>query len=238
MSSIFSTEGLAQRSARHPWRVIAVWVVLLVLAGVGSGFLNTTTEADFTNEPESVKGTNLIDERLETREEFSETVVIRSSEMTVDDPAFRARVEEVTNQLTAMPEVVTSAFNYYQAADAGLPSAEGFVSEDRATTLVQVQLAGNLEDVTDNADTYLAVIGANRSDGFEVYSVGDLSSNHEFNTIVEEDLISAEIIGLPITLIILVIVFGAMIAAGVPLALALMTIIISTGIAAAISQIL
>ena len=97
-------------------------------------------------------------------------------------------------------------------------------------------LSGDLENVTDHADDYLTAIEANRTDGFEVYSVGDLSINEEFNTIVEEDLISAEIIGLPITLIILVIVFGAMIAAGVPLVLALMSIIIATGLAALVSQ--
>ena len=107
MKSFFSTEGLARRSARHPWRVIAAWVTILVLAGIAGNFMNTTTEATFTNQPESVKGTNLIDERLDTQEEFSETVIVRSSTLTVDDPAFRERVEQIAGDLTAMPEVVT-----------------------------------------------------------------------------------------------------------------------------------
>ena len=128
MKSFFSTEGLAQRSARHPWRVIIAWVVIFVLAGVASTFMNTTTEADFTNQPESVKGTDLIQERLDTQEEFSETVIVRSDSLTVDDPAFRERVEQITNELTGMPEVVSSAFNYYQAVEASLPNAEAFVS--------------------------------------------------------------------------------------------------------------
>ncbi|HYI15885.1 MAG TPA: MMPL family transporter, partial [Thermomicrobiales bacterium] len=236
MTSFFSTEGLARRSARHPWRVIVTWVVVFVLAGIASGFMNTTTEFNLTSEPESIEGTNLIEERLATDEEFGETVVVRSDALTVDDPAFRQHVEQLTNELAAMTDVVSSAFNYYLATDAGMSNASAFVSEDGRTTLVQVQLAGNLEDVTDNADPYLSVIEANRGDGFEIYSVGDLSSNEEFNTIVEEDLVSAEIVGLPITIIILVIVFGAVVAAGVPILLALMTILIATGLSALISQ--
>ncbi|HEX5164359.1 MAG TPA: MMPL family transporter [Thermomicrobiales bacterium] len=236
MKSFFSTEGLARRSARHPWRVIITWVVILVVAGVATSFMNTTTEFNLSSNPESEQGTDLIDQRFNTQDEFTETVIVRSDTLTVDDPAFKAHVDQITGDLTAMPDVVSGASNYYQAADAGVPTAESLVSDDRHSTLIGVQLAGNLEDVTDHADAYLSVIKADRTDGFEVYSVGDLSSNEEFNSIVEEDLVSAEIIGLPITLIILVIVFGAVVAAGVPLALALMSIIIATGMAALISQ--
>jgi RND superfamily putative drug exporter len=216
---------------------VVAWVVLLVLAGVSMSFMNTTTEANFTNEPESVKGTNLIEDKLHTDEQLVETVIVRSESLTIDDPAFEARVDQITQDLTAMPQVVRSAYDYYQATADGMPNAPGLVSADRRTTLIQVQLTGNLEDVTNNADSYIETIKANRGDGFEVYSVGDLTSNEEFNTIVEEDLLAAEAFGLPITLIILVIVFGALVAASVPLVLALMSILIATGLAALISQV-
>jgi RND superfamily putative drug exporter len=228
---------LARRSARHPWRVIIAWVVILVLAGAASGFMNTTTEANFTNEPESVKGMELIDEKLDRGDQLGETVIVRSESLTIDDPAFQQRVEQITAQLTAKPELVHTVFDYYQATAAGLPNAAGLVSADRHTTLIQVEFTGNLEDVTKQATQYIDVIEENRGAGFEVYSVGDATINEEFNTIVEEDLISAEIVGLPITLIILVIVFGALIAAGIPLVLALMAILVATGIAALISQV-
>ena len=60
---MFSTAGLARVSARRPWFVVAVWVVLLVLAGVAATGLGDafTTEADFTNQPESVRADDLLE---------------------------------------------------------------------------------------------------------------------------------------------------------------------------------
>jgi RND superfamily putative drug exporter len=237
VTSFFSTEGLARRSAGHPWRVVVAWVVVLVLAGVAIGFMNTTTEANFTNEPESVRATNLIEQKLRVDEPLTETVIVRSESLTIDDPAFRARVEQISQDLAGMPQVVESVLDYYQATAAGMPNAAGFVSDDRRSAIIQIQLAGDLDGVSKHAGEYVDAIEAHRTDGFEVYSIGDLTVNEEFNTIVEEDLLAAEVVGLPITLIILVIVFGALIAAGIPLALALMAILISTGLAALISQI-
>ena len=60
---LFSTAGLARISARRPWLVVAAWVVLLVLAGVAATGLGDafTTEANFTNKPESVRADDLLD---------------------------------------------------------------------------------------------------------------------------------------------------------------------------------
>jgi hypothetical protein len=57
-------ERLAAASARHPWRTLAVWIVVLVAAGVSTrAFLSgaLTTQSSFANNPESVRAQNLID---------------------------------------------------------------------------------------------------------------------------------------------------------------------------------
>ncbi len=71
-----STRGLARWSARRPWRVVALWVLLIVLAVVASGALPSpiTSDQGFTNAPESVKGQDLIEQRLRGAQPATETV--------------------------------------------------------------------------------------------------------------------------------------------------------------------
>ena len=66
--------------------------------------------------------------------------------------------------------------------------------------------------------------------------IGDLSINHEFSTISEEDLKTGESVGIVAALVILVIVFGALVAAGVPILLGIFSIAIATGLAAIVGR--
>ena len=233
MRSLLSTRGLARTSASHPWRVIGAWVALLALsigmiAGVG---MDLTTSAEFTNSPDSMKGADLLEDRLRGDNPVTETVVIRSADATVDDAGYQAIVEQMTADLLALDGVVQTAVNYYETDNASL------VSEDKRTTLIPVTLVGTLDDAEKHVTEYIETVNAGRTTGFEIYTVGDVSINEAFNTISEEDLQRAEAFGLPIALIILVVVFGALVAAGVPILLALIAMVVSLGVTAAISQV-
>ncbi|MCH6556496.1 MAG: hypothetical protein IH797_07825, partial [Chloroflexi bacterium] len=95
MATFRVTEQLARASARRPWVVVGLWVVLF-LAG---GFLATgigdvlTTEFALTNEPESVKADQLLEERLRGPEQARELVIVGSTSATVDHAAFQAFVD-------------------------------------------------------------------------------------------------------------------------------------------------
>ena len=98
MASMFSTEGLARRSARRPWLTIGLWIAALVAAGVLIvGFLGDalTTDNNFTNTPESEAAELLLEVRLPpaAAETTDEVVLVRSSTHAVDDPEFRTEVE-------------------------------------------------------------------------------------------------------------------------------------------------
>ena len=108
--SIFSTAGLARISAQRPWRVVGLWLVILVLAIVSTASsLNDvlTTESDFLNKPESVRGFDLLEKRLNFDNPLTETVIVTSTNATVDDAAFQQVVEvhvpELVNLVPAMP---------------------------------------------------------------------------------------------------------------------------------------
>ena len=233
MRSLFSTRGLARTSALHPWRVIAGWVVLLALSVVmiGGVGMNLTTAAEFTNDPESKQGADLLEARLRGADPVTETIVIRAEGATVDDPAFRAVVEQTVSSISALDGVVSSATTYYESGN------DALVSEDGDTTIIPVTLTGTLDDAETHATEYIDAVNAGRADGFQVYTVGDISITEAFNTISEQDLQRAEIFGMPIALVILVVVFGALVAAGVPILLALVAMAVSLGITAGLSQI-
>ena len=72
--------------------------------------------------------------------------------------------------------------------------------------------------------------------GVDVYAVGDLSGDYAYEGMADEDLAKAETVGLPVALLVLVVVFGALVAAGLPLLLGIATIILATGLTAIVAN--
>ncbi len=130
MRSLLSTAGLARASARHPWRTLGLWLVVLVVAGVLAAGMGGAlqSEADFTTTPDSKRAAELLEARLHGEAPLSETIVVQSAAATVDDPAVKAVVDQTLTNLRAMPDVVASAASYYEAKAAGAPDAEAMVS--------------------------------------------------------------------------------------------------------------
>ena len=102
-------ESLARASSRHPWRVVIAWLILIVAAGATAGALLggvLNNDIEFTNEPESVRAQDVIDERFaaQTAGASTEYVIIESDQHTVDDAAFvaieRAIAEHVVPRIT------------------------------------------------------------------------------------------------------------------------------------------
>ncbi len=237
-TSWFSTAGLARRSARHPWRVVAIWLVVLALGVVAASGLGNALSSDvnLTNSPDSVKGKDLLDARFNGSAAVSETVIIQSKTMTVDDPAFEQQVKSTESSLLGLKGLVSSASSYYDAKAAGLPQANAMVSADRHTTLIPVSLGTDTSYANDHADEYMDTINKLNGNGFQVLTVGDVSTNHEFTAISEKDLSKAETFVLPLTIVILIVVFGALLAAAVPLVLSVFAIIVALGLTALVGR--
>ncbi|MGH2560231.1 MAG: MMPL family transporter [Thermomicrobiales bacterium] len=233
MASLFSTGGLARASARRPWRVIGLWIAFLVVAAMLAPTLSDALTGEFklTDSPESVRGDEILEERLRGPRPMTETIIVRSDSYTVDDAEFRATVDGVMAELKGLPEIVKSATSYYTTYN---PAR---VSEDRQTMMIPVTLVGEYDDVTDHAEEYLAALDRAANDSaIEVLSVGDSTMNDELNTIAEEDLAKGEGIGVLVALVILVVVFGALVAAGLPLVLGIVSVFIAIGLAAVVGR--
>ena len=228
-----SPERLARFSTRRPWLVVAIWVALLAAGGAAAtriGSALTTNDSNYVD-TESGTASDLLDARLFGGLPATETVVIQSPTLTVDDPAFVALIAEVTAKLRALDREVASATNIIEA-----PSAVP-VSEDRHTTIIPVALTSRPDDASEHVDELLKVVASfDGVNGFTVVTGGDGSVPHAFNETSEKDLQTAEKFGIPIALIILALVFGALVAAGLPMLLGIVSIVIAVGAAAVIGQ--
>src|SRR5918997_5388648 len=175
---MFSTAGLARISARRPWRTVAAWVVLLVLAVVVQAVrpANTTTDVGLLNDPESQRGWALLEEHgIREERRGTETVVVRSATLTVDDPAFQATVQRATDAFRADTDVVASAVNYYELSAQDPEAAAGLVSADRKTTIIPVTLVGSLEEASEHGAAVFALLHTLQAAApdFTILTVGD-----------------------------------------------------------------
>ena len=234
MRSAFSTETLARASAKRPWPTVAVWVGLIVVAGylivnlLGDAL---TTDADITTNPESKQARALIEERLHGPQRVNEIVIVQSESATVDEPAFQAFVEELYRDVTELgPGVVAGGTNYYQQRD------ESLVSDDRRVTILPFSMAGTFEDAGDNIGDVLKVLETAETDGFEILIAGNASMGEDFEETAQRDLETGEAFGIPIALIILALVFGALAASVIPILLALASIVLAVAASAVIGQ--
>ncbi len=230
-----SPRSLARASASHPWRTISAWVIVLVVSMSAISLLlpnAITTTQSFNNRPESKIGFDLLKDRLRGPEKDSEAVVVSSPDLSVDSPAFRARVEDLWTKISGLgPDVIAGGTNFYQSNDPSL------VSQDRHTTLIRLTMAGDLDHADKNVSKVIKIVKAsNGTGGFQTFVGGNASVGSEFQKVAEHDLGGAEKVGVPIALLILVAVFGAVVAAFIPVVLALMAIFVALGVTALIGQ--
>ena len=230
------TERLARSSALHPWRTIGIWTALIVLAVVAVGTLlgsGLTSDIKFrADKPDSLVGQELLEQRLTGPRQITDFVIVRSATATVDDPAFKAYVDDLTRRITGLgPSVVRSVSTYYQTGD---PTV---VSRDEHATLIPVVMAGTIDDAVKNAGKLHALVVAAQGRGFTVAQTGDASIMEMFMTLAEKDLARGEILGVPAALIVLLIVFGAVLAACMPVLMSIISIVLALALTALIGQV-
>ncbi|MCZ6892413.1 MAG: MMPL family transporter, partial [Chloroflexi bacterium] len=166
----------------------------------------------------------------------NEVVIVQSDTSTVDDAEFEAFVTDLYGKLVALgPDIIrlNTLTNYYQSRD---PFT---VSQDRNATIMPIVMAGDFDDATSNVDDIIKVVDAANEDapaGFKVFITGQAVIGNDFQTAGQEGIEKGEKFGVPIAFIILILVFGAVVAALIPIALAFISIIVALGAAALVGQ--
>lgn len=216
---------IARWSATHPWRAIALWVVFVALCVVVGGAVGArqATVEDLGIGEAGRAATMVSDGGLASPVVENVLVSDRSGGSDVD--VLTATAAEVAAGMRALPEVAT--------VGEPLPAADG------STVLLPVTMRGDPGTADDRLDPLLAVVAEVRRAHPElrVEQVGDASVNRGVNDLVGEDLGRAELLSLPLTLVIMVVVFGAVIAAGVPVLLALSAVAAAVGLSTLASHV-
>ena len=229
------TERLAIWSGRRPGVALALWGVALVAAiSLTAAFLGDALSGDeeLTSDPDSRRADALVDERFADERsgaggESTEVVVVRSHRATVDEPAFRRRVETIAAGLRAVG--ATAATTFYDTGESRL------VSGGRDATVILVALGRDAEDRVDGVVE--AVRDADGREGFDVTITGEFTVDADESTLAEEDLLNGELgFGLPAALIVLLIVFGSVVAGLIPVLLSLVSITVALALTALVGQ--
>ena len=233
-------ESLARASSRHPWRTIVIWVVVIASMGVVSSRLLgdvLTQEFEFTNEPESVRAQQVIDERFSNGTEVASTefFIVRSEFLTIESPRFEEAVRGLQDDIATLDGQILAGppITYYDLLERSPEQAAGLVSEDRRATLIPVGLK---DTELSTIEELRSVADEGRPDGFTVQVAGQGVMFADFTEIAEEDLRRGESIGIAIALIVLIAVFAAIVAAIVPIVMAVFAIAVALGLVSLIGQ--
>ena len=226
------TGRLAAVCARRPWAVIGAWLIVLIVAGLVARNIGDVVNSNhklYFN-PESAKGTHLLEERMRGPAQAQEVVIVQSPDSKVDGPAVKSFVDGLAQDVKALKKpdgspLIASVLTYYETR------ATALVSADRLTTILPVTFNAPQEEAGSNVKPLVEYVKkTDGRDGFTVLTLGEGSIDNTFMDTANSDLRKAEFVGIPIALVVLVFVFGTVAAAGIPLLLALFAVIVAFGL--------
>lgn len=211
----------ARWSATHPWRAIVAWVAFVAVA-VGLASMVSTVEADGEDyyRGESGRAAQMIDDA--GLDEPDTEVVLITGAGDLDDAAAQDAAAEIAARMAEVDGVEAVADPQW--------------SEDRSALLLSVQLARDHEDVTDLQAVTEDVAAAH--DDLRIHQTGGNSIDEAIDSQVADDLSSAELTSVPVTLLLMLLAFGALIAAGLPVLLAATSVAATMGLTAPLSHLI
>jgi uncharacterized membrane protein YdfJ with MMPL/SSD domain len=227
--------GIAARaggwSARHRWAAVGIWVLFVVLAmGIGSA-AGTVEVKDSDQLSGETRTAARIIEDAGIDEPASETVLIQSKDGSVKatDAEFKAAVAAVVKAVDGTGAVtdVTSPYDSHT------------ISKDGRSALVQFDMRGDSDTAGDRVEPVLkAVEGVGKEhSSLRIEEIGGASMMKTFNDAFGDDFQQAEFSAVPVALGILLIAFGALVAALLPVALAMTAIMATMGLMSIVSHI-
>ncbi|MBK3575540.1 MMPL family transporter [Streptomyces sp. MBT65] len=227
--------GIAARaggwSARHRWAAVGIWVLFVVLAmGIGSAAGRVDVDESDQLKGETHTAATIIDD-AGIKEPAGETVLIQSKDASVTstDSEFRSAV-------TALVKAVEGTG---RVTDVTSPYDTRTISKDGRSALVQFDMRGDADTAGDRVGPVLkAVAGVQKDhDSLRIEEIGSASMAKQYKDAFGNDFKKAEYSAVPVALGILLIAFGALVAALLPVALALTAIIATMGLMGIVSHV-
>jgi trehalose monomycolate/heme transporter len=186
--------------------LVAAILVTIGAAAYGSGVFDSLSQGGF-DDPASESARELDAERDTFGNRSVDVVAIYSSDdLTTEDPQFRAAVEDV---IAGLPSgTTTQVVPYWAAPDAGLVSRDGHAAQ------LLVSLAGESQD--EYLTHYDEIEPGLHADGLDTHLAGAFAVYNDVNEITSEDLERAELISMPLVVLLAFLIFGSAVAALMP----------------------
>jgi uncharacterized membrane protein YdfJ with MMPL/SSD domain len=218
-------------SAQHQKTAILGWFAFVIVAfalGIVTG--TTKIDQDTSGVGESGRADRILDAGF--KQPAAESVLVQSETVRVEEPAFQAAIQDVVARVSGLDAVqnVKSPLE---------PENAGQIAENGRAATIDFEIRGDADDAASKIDPVLtAVDDAQKGHPqFFIGQFGDASTDEEIEAAFMDDLKKAGFLSLPVTLIILVLVFGTLVAAGIPLLLALTAVFAAFGLVALPSSI-
>ncbi|MDA8370354.1 MAG: MMPL family transporter [Nocardiopsaceae bacterium] len=195
------------------WVLLATAVFVAFAAVWGTGLFNEVSDGGFEDpDAESTLAAQRIEDEL-GHEEADVVAVYRSIDLPIDNQMFAFSIQQMRDDL---PEDKVASVTTY--LDEGLTDVERgiLISEDRKATYVPITLEGDTD--AERMDNFTAIADDLDAGQLETYLGGPVGVEYEISYSAEEDVVRAELVSLPILLVLLVVIFGGVVAAMLPLA--------------------
>ncbi|MGN6190290.1 MAG: MMPL family transporter [Conexibacter sp.] len=204
-------------SARHRKAAVLGWIAFVLVAfAVGNLVVGASSSGDQSSPGESGRAQRILDRAFP--DHAHEAVLVSSRGASASDPALRAAVEDVVERMRGNPQVLK--------VDAPR------TAPDRHAALVTMELRRDV-DHTQVKPLLATTAAAQRAHPeLRIEQFGDASADQAISRMFSDDFKQAELLSIPITLAILVVAFGALVAAGIPLLLALSSVMATLGLVA------
>ncbi|MCL4368510.1 MAG: MMPL family transporter [Actinobacteria bacterium] len=224
---------IARAVVRYRRLVLVAWVGLLVFGVLFAPRLHEVFEREFVsgNTGESQQASDVIASAFTSQSPYQEQLVFRSTTLTAEDPRYREAAWAVIAAVEATG-LVTGVESFYSAGD------PRFLSPDRRTTyaLVNLRSKTQFDGMAASQKIMQAADQVAKPPWLKSYLTGQEAVQADLTKASEASVKRAEMVGLPIALVVLVFVFGALVAAGLPLLVGALSILVALALAFLVGQ--
>ncbi len=232
MSPLKRSNNIAARmgrwSASHWKTAVFGWLAFVIAAfALGAVVGTKNLDMDDATTGQSHKANQILKEGFPQADPQTEIVLIQSSKLSVNAAAFRSTVNDTIRSVAGNP-AIKNLKSPFDAANGDQ------ISKDRQTVMVTWEMKGDYDAAKPKIDAIESAVGkvADRHPGFYVGEAGSVSSGKALDKMFVDQLKLAGERSIPITIIVLLLVFGALVAVGVPLLLALSGVAATIGLVA------
>ncbi|HEY91062.1 MAG TPA: MMPL family transporter [Dehalococcoidia bacterium] len=216
---------------RHRRAVIVIWIVMLAVGAVfAPGIMSHLKAGGFAEtDSEAATGSRILEEELGLSPS-SLAIVFYSETLTVDEPRFEQQVNTALADITGIPQI-REVITFFNSRNPRM------VSADRHTTYASIGMNVDLDEARAIMPEFMSNLHYDNLEQVKMLVTGQPAVYYDIESISTSDLTKAEMYAFPLCLVVLVLAFGTLVAAGLPLVMGGVSLVITIGMLSLLSRV-